>query len=72
VTLERKIARLVRAGAAGTAMTTSEKPACAYGYIVDERLEAIRAELTGLRTLTRWLFFLVFSTFVSVIVQGVM
>jgi len=52
-------------------MTASEKPACAYGYIVDERLEAIRAELTELRTLTRWLFFLVFSTFVSVIVQGV-
>lgn len=67
--LERKVARLMEARS-GT-QTANDRPACAFGYIVDERLEAIRSELTELRGMTRWLFFLVFSTFVSVIVQGI-
>jgi len=53
------------------AAAANDRPACAFGYIVDERLEAIRNELAELRGMTRWLFFLVFSTFVSVIVQGI-
>jgi hypothetical protein len=67
VGLEKKVARLVAGRPAA-----DDKPACAFGYIVDERLEAIRADLAELRGLTRWLFFLVFSTFVSVVVQGVL
>ncbi len=69
MSLERKVARLMAARPAASA--TSDRPACAFGYIVDERLEAIRNELAELRGMTRWLFFLVFSTFVSVIVQGI-
>jgi hypothetical protein len=69
MTLERKIARLITAKSAAAAANANDKPACAFGYIVDERLEAIRSDLAELRGLTRWLFFLVFSTFVSVIVQ---
>lgn len=68
--LEKKVARLVAGRRAAPA--ADDKPACAFGYIVDERLEAIRADLAELRGLTRWLFFLVFSTFVSVVVQGVL
>lgn len=68
--LERKVARLMAARPAASA-AASDRPACAFGYIVDERLEAIRNELVELRGMTRWLFFLVFSTFVSVIVQGI-
>ncbi len=71
VGIERKIARLIAARPAG-AGGTNDRPACAFGYIVDERLEAIRNELAELRTLTRWLFFLVFSTFVGVVAQGVL
>ena len=69
MTLEKKIARLVAARSVGTAAKASDKPACAFGYIVDERLEAIRDDLAELRGMTRWLFFLVFSTFVSVVAQ---
>jgi len=61
--LERKVARLMAARPAASA--ASDRPACAFGYI------AIRNELAELRGMTRWLFFLVFSTFVSVIVQGI-
>ncbi|NPV08266.1 MAG: hypothetical protein HPY83_09955 [Anaerolineae bacterium] len=67
--LERKVARLISARPAA-ASVANDRPACAFGYVVDERLDAIRNELAELRTMTRWLFFLVFSTFVSVIVQG--
>ncbi|MGI6209652.1 MAG: hypothetical protein ACOYEW_15730 [Anaerolineae bacterium] len=67
--LERKVARLISARPAVTA-SAGDRPGCAFGYVVDERLVAIRNELGELRTMTRWLFFLVFSTFVSVIVQG--
>ena len=70
MTLERKVARLM-AGKAARA-PANDKPACAFGYVVEERLEAIRADLTELRNMTRWLFFLVFSTFVGVIVQGLL
>lgn len=66
--LEKKIAPLLTARPAAAA-NPDDKPACAFGYIVDERLQAIRDDLAELRTLTRWLFFLVFSTFVSVIMQ---
>ncbi|GEM_PF-3877558 len=69
MSLERKVARLLAARPAPAA--ANDRPACAFGYIVDERLEAIRNELAELRGMTRWLFFLVFSTFVSVIVQGI-
>ena len=68
MTLNREIARLLAANPAAKA-NPDDKPACAFGYIVDERLQAIRDDLAELRTMTRWLFFLVFSTFVSVIVQ---
>jgi len=69
MSLEHKVARLISARPAATA--ADDRPECAFGYIVDERLEAIRNELAELRSMTRWLFFLVFSTFVSVIVQGI-
>ena len=73
MTLEHKVARLLTATRGPVAGAgPNDKPACAFGYIVDERLEAIRHDLAELRTLTRWLFFLVFSTFVGVIVQGLM
>ena len=71
MTLERKIAQLV-AGRPAAAVKGDDKPACAFGYIVDERLEAIRDDLAELRGMTRWLFFLVFSTFVGVVVQGLL
>ena len=69
MTLEKKIARLVTARSTGDAVRANDKPACAFGLIVDERLEAIRSDLAELRGMTRWLFFLVFSTFVSIVAQ---
>jgi len=65
--LARKVGQLL--AAKSVVRNTDGSPACAFGLIVDERLEGMRQDLADLRGMTRWLFFLVFSTFVSVVAQ---